>query len=108
MNVGIYFDLRNPPGQGRDFSRLYGFTLEMCQEAEHLGVHSVWASEHQGVRRRLSDPAARIPGGRLDLGLGLSIGYRVPEYELFGATLEGRYAKTDGRAPTLPTMIGRV
>jgi alkanesulfonate monooxygenase SsuD/methylene tetrahydromethanopterin reductase-like flavin-dependent oxidoreductase (luciferase family) len=46
VNVGVYFDLRNPPGWRRDSSRLYGFTLEMCEEAERLGAHSVWVSEH--------------------------------------------------------------
>ena len=46
MNVGLYFDLRNPPGWRQDWSRLYGFTLEMCQEAERLGAHSAWVTEH--------------------------------------------------------------
>jgi alkanesulfonate monooxygenase SsuD/methylene tetrahydromethanopterin reductase-like flavin-dependent oxidoreductase (luciferase family) len=46
MNVGIYFDMRNPPEWAVDSSRLYGFTLEMCEEAEHLGCHSIWLSEH--------------------------------------------------------------
>jgi alkanesulfonate monooxygenase SsuD/methylene tetrahydromethanopterin reductase-like flavin-dependent oxidoreductase (luciferase family) len=46
MRVGIYFDLRNPPAWAVDWSRLYGFTLEMCEEAERLGCASVWLSEH--------------------------------------------------------------
>jgi alkanesulfonate monooxygenase SsuD/methylene tetrahydromethanopterin reductase-like flavin-dependent oxidoreductase (luciferase family) len=46
MNVGVYFDLRNPPPWRQDWSRLYGFTLEMCEEADRLGAHSVWVSEH--------------------------------------------------------------
>ena len=46
MNVGIYFDLRNAPPWPQDAARLYGFTLELCEEAEHLGTHSVWLSEH--------------------------------------------------------------
>ena len=46
MNVGVYFDLRNPPGWATDFGRLYAFTLEMCEEAEGLGCHSIWLSEH--------------------------------------------------------------
>jgi len=46
MNVGVYFDLRNPPPWRTDPARLYGFTLELCEEAEHLGAHSVWLSEH--------------------------------------------------------------
>ena len=46
MEVGLYFDLRNPLEWATDFSRLYGFTLEMCEEAERLGCHSIWLSEH--------------------------------------------------------------
>jgi alkanesulfonate monooxygenase SsuD/methylene tetrahydromethanopterin reductase-like flavin-dependent oxidoreductase (luciferase family) len=46
MKVGVYFDMRNPPAWRQDWTRLYGFTLEMCQEAEHLGLDSVWTSEH--------------------------------------------------------------
>lgn len=46
MKVGVYFDLRNVPGSRWDWSRLYGFTLEMCEEAERLGAGSVWFSEH--------------------------------------------------------------
>jgi len=46
MDVGVIFDLRNPPGWRQDWSRLYGFTLEMCQEAEHVGLDSVWTTEH--------------------------------------------------------------
>src|ERR1700679_193925 len=46
MDVGVYFDLRNPPQWRVDPARLYGFTLEMCEEAERLGAASVWTSEH--------------------------------------------------------------
>jgi len=46
VKVGIYFDMRNPPEWRQDWTRMYGFTLEMCQEAEHLGIDSVWTSEH--------------------------------------------------------------
>src|SRR3954471_8098571 len=46
VNVGIYFDLRTPRAWGTDPSRLYGFTLEMCEEADRLGRHSIWLSEH--------------------------------------------------------------
>ena len=45
-NVGLYFDLRNPPHARVDATRLHGFTLEMCEEAERLGAHSVWLTEH--------------------------------------------------------------
>jgi alkanesulfonate monooxygenase SsuD/methylene tetrahydromethanopterin reductase-like flavin-dependent oxidoreductase (luciferase family) len=44
--LGIYFDLRNPPGWRQDWSRVYSFALELCEEAEHLGADSAWFSEH--------------------------------------------------------------
>jgi alkanesulfonate monooxygenase SsuD/methylene tetrahydromethanopterin reductase-like flavin-dependent oxidoreductase (luciferase family) len=137
MNVGIYFDLRNPPQWRQDPHRLYGFTLEMCEEAERLGANSVWFSEHHlfedgylpqpltfaaAVAARTSRvrigtavllaplrPAVQIAedvaivdilsDGRMELGLGA--GYRVPEFELFGADIERRYAATDARVREL-------
>jgi alkanesulfonate monooxygenase SsuD/methylene tetrahydromethanopterin reductase-like flavin-dependent oxidoreductase (luciferase family) len=48
MDVGLYFDLRNPPLWQRSWSRTYGFALEMCEEADRLGADSVWLSEHHG------------------------------------------------------------
>lgn len=137
MRVGIYFDLRNPPGWATDWSRLYGFTLEMCEEAERLGCPSIWLSEHHlfddgylpqpltfaaaiAARTRtarigtaiviaplhhpveLAEQTAVVDvlsGGRVDLGLGA--GYRIPEFELYGADLSKRYAATDGAAREL-------
>jgi alkanesulfonate monooxygenase SsuD/methylene tetrahydromethanopterin reductase-like flavin-dependent oxidoreductase (luciferase family) len=116
---------------------LYGFTLEMCEEAERLGCHSIWLSEHHlfddgylpqpltmaaavAARTRtarigtaiviaplhhpveLAEQAAIvdiISDGRLDLGIGA--GYRIPEFDIFGADLSRRYAITDGRAREL-------
>jgi alkanesulfonate monooxygenase SsuD/methylene tetrahydromethanopterin reductase-like flavin-dependent oxidoreductase (luciferase family) len=46
VHVGLYFDLRNPLEWRVDPSRLYGFSLEMCEEADRLGCHSLWFSEH--------------------------------------------------------------
>jgi alkanesulfonate monooxygenase SsuD/methylene tetrahydromethanopterin reductase-like flavin-dependent oxidoreductase (luciferase family) len=46
MEVGLFFDLRNPPEWQVPSSRLYGFTLEMCEEADRLGCHSIWTTEH--------------------------------------------------------------
>jgi alkanesulfonate monooxygenase SsuD/methylene tetrahydromethanopterin reductase-like flavin-dependent oxidoreductase (luciferase family) len=137
MQLGIYLDLRNPPQWRQDWSRLYAFSLELCEEAERLGLHSVWLSEHHlfadgylpqpltfaaAVAARtkririgtavliapfrsaphLAEEAAVvdiISGGRLDLGLGA--GYRVPEYELFGADVGKRYGSTDQRVRDL-------
>jgi alkanesulfonate monooxygenase SsuD/methylene tetrahydromethanopterin reductase-like flavin-dependent oxidoreductase (luciferase family) len=131
VNVGVWFDLRNPPGWRQDPARLYGFSLELCEEAERLGADSVWFSEHHGFEdgylpqpltfaaaaaarttkvrlgtgiliaplhktAQLAEEAAMvdiISGGRLDLGLGA--GYRVPEFQLFGADIAARYATLD-------------
>ncbi len=144
MNVGLYFDLRNPPGQAIDATRLYGFTLEMCEEADRLGCHSLWFSEHhlfddgylpqpltmaaavasRTRRARLGTAVMIAPlhhaaelaeqaivvdiisGGRLDLGIGA--GYRVPEFDLFGADLARRYAVTDSRAVELLALFRTV
>ncbi|MEU1370886.1 LLM class flavin-dependent oxidoreductase [Streptomyces sp. NPDC005803] len=46
MDVGLYFDLRNPQGRRTDWKRLYSFTLEACEEADRLGIDSLWFSEH--------------------------------------------------------------
>lgn len=146
MKVGLYFDLRNPPEWRTDPARLYAFTLELCEEADRLGIDSIWFTEHHGFDDGyLSQPltlaaaaAARttrcrigtgvvvaplhnpvelaeqaaivdlVSGGRLDLGLGA--GYRVPEFELYNATLERRYAATDGRVTAIRELwaSGRV
>ncbi len=137
MNVGIYFDLRNPGQWAVDPSRLHGFTLEMCEEAESLGCTSIWFSEHHlfsdghltqpltmaaAVAARTKKPRIGtaiviaplhhpaelaeqatlvdiLSGGRLDLGLGA--GYRVPEFELYGADISKRYTLNDRRVREL-------
>jgi alkanesulfonate monooxygenase SsuD/methylene tetrahydromethanopterin reductase-like flavin-dependent oxidoreductase (luciferase family) len=133
MKVGLYFDLRNPERWRRDPARLHAFTLELCEEADRLGIDSLWFTEHHrfddgyltqpltfaaavaGRTNRarigtavliaplhhpakLAEEAALVDivsGGRLDLGLGA--GYRVPEYELYGASMERRYGQTEDR-----------
>ncbi len=142
MKVGAYFDLRNPPQWRQDPSRLYGFTIEACQEAERLGASSAWFSEHHlfdddylcqpltfaaAVAARtkrirlgtaiviaplhhpaeLAEQSATvdlISDGRLDLGIGT--GYRVPEFELFDASMTARDAQTDGMARRLRELWG--
>jgi alkanesulfonate monooxygenase SsuD/methylene tetrahydromethanopterin reductase-like flavin-dependent oxidoreductase (luciferase family) len=46
VNLGLWFDLRGAPGGTGPTARRYGFTLEMAEEADRLGAHSVWVSEH--------------------------------------------------------------
>lgn len=137
MQVGLYFDLRNPPIWRQDPARLHAFTLELCEEADQLGIDSLWFTEHHKfdddyltqpltfaaavaarTRRarigtailvaplhhpaKLAEEAALvdlISGGRLDLGMGA--GYRAPEFELYGASMERRYAQTDERVVQL-------
>ena len=134
MDVGIFLDLRNPPPWRVDSARLYGFTLEMCEEAERLGAGSIWASEHHlfedGYLTQpltfLAAAAARtkkarlgtaillaplrpavtiaeqatvvdlISNGRVEIGLGA--GYRIPEFQLYGADFPARFKTTDARA----------
>jgi alkanesulfonate monooxygenase SsuD/methylene tetrahydromethanopterin reductase-like flavin-dependent oxidoreductase (luciferase family) len=134
VDIGLYFDLRNPPERRQNWSRKYGFVLELCEELDHLGAHSVWLTEHHlfddgyltqpltyaaavAARTRrmrigtavtiapfrdavhLAEEAAVVDllsNGRLELGLGT--GYRVPEFDLFGADITRRYTETDERA----------
>jgi alkanesulfonate monooxygenase SsuD/methylene tetrahydromethanopterin reductase-like flavin-dependent oxidoreductase (luciferase family) len=142
IDVGVYFDLRNPAAWWQSPSRLYGFTIEACQEAERLGASSAWFSEHhlfddayltspltmaaavaartQRIRlgtailiAPLHHPAEiaeqsvvvdLISDGRLDLGLGT--GYRVPEFDLFEASLTARYRQTDDTVRRLRQLFG--
>jgi len=46
VRVGIYFDMRNPPRWRRPWVEHYRQALERTEEAERLGIDSVWLSEH--------------------------------------------------------------
>lgn len=142
MHVGLYFDLRNPQRWHQDPARLHAFTLELCEEADRLGIHSLWFTEHHkfddgyltqpltfaaavAARTtrarlgtavlvaplhhpvRLAEEAALvdlISNGRLDIGLGA--GYRKPEYDLYGASMERRYGQTDAQVRALRALWG--
>lgn len=137
MKIGLYFDLRNPPGWRQEPARLYAFTLEMCEEAERLGADAIWVTEHHlfedgylpqpltmaaaiAARTRrvrigtavmlaplhsaasIAEQSAVVDllsDGRFELGLGS--GYRIPEFELFGADISKRFATTNARVREL-------
>lgn len=48
MDVGVYFDMRNPGRWRRDPVELYRAFPELCEEVEHVGLDGVWATEHHG------------------------------------------------------------
>ncbi len=46
VQVGLFFDLRNPVQWARPWSELYGRTLELLEGAEAMGLRSAWFTEH--------------------------------------------------------------
>jgi alkanesulfonate monooxygenase SsuD/methylene tetrahydromethanopterin reductase-like flavin-dependent oxidoreductase (luciferase family) len=70
-----------------------------------IGTAIVIAPLHHPAE--LAEQAAMVDlvsNGRLDLGIGA--GYRIPEYALYGAPTERRYAQTDDRARRLRELWG--
>jgi alkanesulfonate monooxygenase SsuD/methylene tetrahydromethanopterin reductase-like flavin-dependent oxidoreductase (luciferase family) len=78
----------------------YAAAIAARTKQVRIGTAIIIAPLHHPVE--LAEQAAVvdiISGGRLELGLGA--GYRKPEFELFGADLETRYATNDERAREL-------
>lgn len=46
MELGLFFDLRNPARWQRPWVDLYARTLDIVAHAEELGAGSVWLTEH--------------------------------------------------------------
>jgi alkanesulfonate monooxygenase SsuD/methylene tetrahydromethanopterin reductase-like flavin-dependent oxidoreductase (luciferase family) len=46
MKLGVFLDLRNPPGWRRPWTDHYGRALELIEEIERLGADAVWLTEH--------------------------------------------------------------
>jgi len=88
VQVGAYFDLRNPMRWRRDPVELYGSFLELCEEVEHVGLDSVWVTEHHGFDDDylpspltvLAAVAART--SRVRLGTGIVVAPLHPAAEI--------------------------
>jgi len=46
MRLGLFVDMRNPPAWRRPWPAVYAGMLEHLEEADRLGVGSVWLTEH--------------------------------------------------------------
>jgi alkanesulfonate monooxygenase SsuD/methylene tetrahydromethanopterin reductase-like flavin-dependent oxidoreductase (luciferase family) len=131
LRLGLYLDMRNPPGWSRPWADHYRRSLELVEEADRLGMGAIWLSEHHFFEdgyltqplamaaavaartgtarigtaillaalrhpRHIAEEAILVDllsAGRVEIGIGA--GYRVPEYEAFGADISRRYALTD-------------
>ena len=79
MQVGAYFDMRNPQRWRRDPAELYGAFPELCEEVEHVGLDSIWVTEHHGFDDDyMASPltmlaAAAVRTQRVRLGTGIVV-----------------------------------
>jgi alkanesulfonate monooxygenase SsuD/methylene tetrahydromethanopterin reductase-like flavin-dependent oxidoreductase (luciferase family) len=48
VQLGLYLDLRNPPGWPTPWADLYRATIDLVVDAERRGAHAVWLTEHHG------------------------------------------------------------
>jgi len=49
VELGVLYDLRNPPDSGIDNATLYRQTLEHIEHMEELGFDTVWLTEHHFI-----------------------------------------------------------
>jgi alkanesulfonate monooxygenase SsuD/methylene tetrahydromethanopterin reductase-like flavin-dependent oxidoreductase (luciferase family) len=49
VNVGLWFDFRNPVSAGRQLSDVYANAFEHIRNAEQLGYAEVWTTEHHFI-----------------------------------------------------------
>jgi alkanesulfonate monooxygenase SsuD/methylene tetrahydromethanopterin reductase-like flavin-dependent oxidoreductase (luciferase family) len=141
VGVGLFFDLRNPPGWRRPWAHHYRDTLDRIAAAEAMGCDAVWFSEHHffedgylpqpltfaaavaarttsvrigtaillaALRRPIQAAEEAtivdlISDGRMELGIGA--GYRLPEYEAFGADIARRMSLTDGAVAEIRRLL---
>jgi alkanesulfonate monooxygenase SsuD/methylene tetrahydromethanopterin reductase-like flavin-dependent oxidoreductase (luciferase family) len=79
LKVGLFFDLRNPPGWRRPWAEHYRRTLDRIVEVDRLGGDAVWLTEHHGWEDGyLSQPlafAAAIAARteRIRIGAGITL-----------------------------------
>ena len=77
MRVGIYTDMRNPPGWRRPWAEHYARTMDRIVEAERLGADSVWVTEHHffedGYLPQPLTMAAAIAGRTARLRIGTAV-----------------------------------
>ena len=48
VNLGLYFDGRNPLRWEQPWDRHYSYLLDLCRAADVSGLHSLWFTEHHG------------------------------------------------------------
>jgi len=120
LELGVLYDLRNPPSSGIPDREIYAETLDHIAVCEAMGFDVVWLTEHHFIGDaylpsvltmaaavasrttrvtigtavlllplhdplRVAEDAAvvdNLSGGRLRLGLGL--GYKLEEFDVFG------------------------
>jgi alkanesulfonate monooxygenase SsuD/methylene tetrahydromethanopterin reductase-like flavin-dependent oxidoreductase (luciferase family) len=48
VDLGLYFDGRNPSLWEQPWGKHYSYLLDLCRAADLAGIHSLWFTEHHG------------------------------------------------------------